>query len=181
MTVGIDFIVPPRSWAQIGGIAHNLRRRLGLAEEPYLPVIEMIERVLDQKLGLVRLEVGDNAEMDGAEGLTCPNGEFIMLRQDVYEGVWNGDSRARFTTAHELGHWAMHINIPMARSKRGDGTPAYKLAEPQANRFAAEILMPARFIEPQDTESDLAERFGVSCDAASHRLRSVRKSRGADE
>lgn len=178
MTFGSDFIVPPRSWAQIGGVADNLRRRLGLAAEPHLPVIEMIERVLDQKLGLVRLEVGDRDEMDGAEGLTCPNGDFIMLRQDVYEGVWNGDRRARFTTAHELGHWAMHTNIAMARSKRGDGTPAYRLAEPQANRFAAEILMPSGFIELRDTEEDLMERFGVSWDAASHRLRCIRKGKG---
>ena len=175
MTSGSDFIVPARRWSEIGDIANNLRRSLGLAEEPRLPVIELIEQVLDQKLGLVHLEVGDDKEMEGAEGLTSPNGEFIMLREDVYRGVWAGESRARFTTAHELGHWAMHTNIPMARSLRGDGTPAYRLAEPQANQFAAEILMPQRFIESWDEEENLMERFGVSWDAAHNRLKYLRK------
>lgn len=176
MTSGSDFIVPPRRWAEIGGIANNLRHRLGLAEEPHLPVIELIERVLDQKLGLVRLEVGDRHEMDGAEGLTCPNGEFIMLREDVYSGVWAGDRRARFTTAHELGHWALHTNISMARARRGDGTPNYRLAEPQANQFAAELLMPEGFVDGSDDENDLMERFGVSFSAAHNRLRYLRKN-----
>ncbi|WP_170373355.1 ImmA/IrrE family metallo-endopeptidase [Ruegeria arenilitoris] len=170
MTQANDFIVPPRSWPEIGGIADNLRHNLGLANEPHLPVIELIEQVLDQKLELLRLEVGDRAEMCGAEGLTCPNGDFIMLRDDVYEGVWAGQARPRFTTAHELGHWVMHTNISMARSQRGDGTPHFRLAEPQANQFAAEILMPEQFITAMDQEDDLIRRFNVSWDAARNRL-----------
>ena len=171
MTVGTDFIVPPRRWAEIGGIADNLRHRLGLAEEPWVPVIEIIERVLDQRLGLLRFEVGSPDEMGHAEGYTCPKGEFIMLREDVYEGVWAGEGRPRFTTAHELGHWAMHTNTPLARARKGDGTPAYRLAEPQANQFAAEFLMPECFINAWDKEDDLIERFGVSWEAARNRLR----------
>ncbi|MCV6584424.1 MAG: ImmA/IrrE family metallo-endopeptidase [Marinibacterium sp.] len=176
MTQSHDFIVPPRRWSEIGGMANNLRQSLGLADEPRLPVIELIEQVLDQKLGLVRLEVGEHGEMAGAEGLTCPKGEFIMLREDVYDGVWAGQARPRFTTAHELGHWVMHTNISMARSKRGDGTPHYRLAEPQANQFAAEILMPEAFIDQWDEEDDLVGRFNVSWDAARNRLRYLHKN-----
>ena len=178
MTDGIDFIVPPRRWAEIGGIADNLRAKLGLAEEPRAPVIELIERVLDQRLGLLRFEVGSHDEMGRAEGYTCPNGEFIMLREDVYLGVWAGEGRARFTTAHELGHWAMHTNIPLARARHGDGTPAFRLAEPQANQFAAEFLMPKSFICALDDEDDLVERFGVSWEAARNRLRYLHKNGG---
>lgn len=170
MNPGDDFIVPPRRWAEIGEIANNLRQNLGLAEQPRFPVIEMIEQVLDQKLNLVRLDVGDQHEMDGAEGLTCPNGKFIMLRDDVYDGVCSGDHRARFTTAHELGHWVLHTNISMARAYRGDGTPSFRLAEPQANQFAAELLMPENFVAAWDDETSLVERFGVSLSAARNRL-----------
>jgi len=176
MTDGSDFIVPPRRWAEIGGIADNLRRQLGQADTPRVPVIEIIERVLDQRLGLVHFQVGSHEEMGRAEGYTCPKGEFIMLREDVHEGVWAGEGRARFTTAHELGHWAMHTNIPLARAQRGDGTPAYRLAEPQANQFAAEFLMPECFIDASDEEDDLIERFGVSWEAARNRLRYLHKN-----
>lgn len=138
-------------------------------------MIEIIEWVLDQRLGLVHFQVGSHEEMGRAEGYTCPKGEFIMLREDVHEGVWAGEGRARFTTAHELGHWAMHTNIPLARAKRGDGTPAFRLAEPQANQFAAEFLMPECFIDIWDEEDDLIERFGVSWEAARNRLRYLHK------
>tara|TARA_R110002124_G_scaffold149801_5_gene316003 strand:- start:72 stop:506 length:435 start_codon:yes stop_codon:yes gene_type:complete len=141
-----------------------------------VPVIEIIERVLDQRLGLLNFEVGSQKEMGRAEGYTCPKGEFIMLREDVYEGVWAGEGRARFTTAHELGHWAMHTNIPLARARRGDGTPSFRLAEPQANQFAAEFLMPECFIDALDDEDDLIQRFGVSWEAARNRLRYLHKN-----
>ncbi|WP_339820884.1 ImmA/IrrE family metallo-endopeptidase [uncultured Paracoccus sp.] len=176
MTHGTDFIVPARRWAEIGRIADNLRSQLGQANTPRVPVIEIIERVLDQRLGLVRFEVGSREEMGRAEGYTCPKGEFIMLREDVYEGVWAGEGRARFTTAHELGHWAMHTNMPLARAKHGDGTPKYRLAEPQANQFAAEFLMPECFINAHDEEHDLIERFGVSREAAQNRLRYLHRN-----
>jgi Zn-dependent peptidase ImmA (M78 family) len=176
MTADHDFVVPARRWAEIGGIADNVRHRLGLWDDPRLPVMELLERVMDQRFGWFRLEVADHAEMEGAEGYTCPKGEFIRLREDVYAGAWRGDGRPRFTAAHELGHWAMHTNIPLARARRGDGTPAFRLAEPQANQFAAEILMPKRFITLSDDENALMERFGVSWEAARHRLSYLQKN-----
>ncbi|MFV1602323.1 MULTISPECIES: ImmA/IrrE family metallo-endopeptidase [unclassified Phaeobacter] len=176
MTDSNDFIVPPRRWAEIGGIADNLRHSLGLLEEPSVPVIEIIEQVLDQRLDLVRFEVGSREEMGSAEGYTCPNGDFIMLREDVYHGACAGEGRARFTCAHELGHWAMHTNIPLARAKSGDGTPSFRLAEPQANQFAAEFLMPACFVSHIDDEDDIMLRFGVSWEAARNRLRYLSKN-----
>lgn len=176
MSNGNDFIVPPRRWTEIGGIADKLRHQFGQAETPRVPVIDIIERVLDQRLGLLNLEVGTHDEMGQAEGYTCPKGEFIMLRQDVYEGVWAGEGRDRFTTAHELGHWVMHTNAPLARARKGDGTPAFRLAEPQANQFAAEFLMPGCFIGAGDEEDDLIDRFGVSWEAAHNRLRYLYKN-----
>ncbi|MGJ8584297.1 MAG: ImmA/IrrE family metallo-endopeptidase [Marinosulfonomonas sp.] len=175
MTDTNDFIVPPRGWADIGIFANTFRKGLGLGVAPWAPVIEVIENVLDQRLNLVRFDVGSEQEMGRAEGYTCPKGEFIMLREDVYTGVCAGESRHRFTAAHELGHWAMHTNIPLARAHSGDGTPPYRLAEPQANQFAAEFLMPDFFISHRDNEVDLMKRFGVSRGAAHNRLRYLRQ------
>lgn len=173
---GVDFIVPAQSWDSIEANASKLRSSLGLSDRAYLPVIEVMELVLDQQLGLVSFQVGERGEMDGAEGLTCPDGGFIMLRQDVYEGACEGQGRPRFTAAHELGHWALHTNIRMQRSLRGDGTPPYRLAEPQANHFASAILMPRVFVDlSRDSEDDLISRFGVSREAAGNRLRYLRK------
>lgn len=176
MTANHDFVVPARRWTEIGRIADDIRRRLGLWDDPRLPIMDLIERVMWQKFGWFELQIADRSEMEGAEGYTCPKGEFIRLRDDVYVGAWQGDPRARFTAAHELGHWAMHTNIPLARARRGDGTPDYRLAEPQANQFAAEILMPRHFINSADDIGDLMKRFGVSREAARNRIRYLQKN-----
>ncbi|GAB4359779.1 MAG: hypothetical protein Kow00114_12910 [Kiloniellaceae bacterium] len=172
---GYDFKVPPLSWEQIRAVSDNLRTNLGLASEPYFPIMEVIERVLDQRLGLVRLEVGTYAEMKGAEGHTCPSGDFIELRNDVYVAAWKGEGRARFTAAHELGHLLLHTNVPLARAKQEDNVKPFRRSEPQANRFAAELLMPPRFFAPSDDIGEVAKRHGVSMEAAHHRLSDLKK------
>lgn len=167
---GDDFRAPAMSWDQIRADAISIRESLGLSDVAYVPIVDIIERILDVRLGMVRFEVETKKVMGQAEGFTCPKGEFIMLREDVYEKACDGDGRARFTAAHELGHFLLHTNVPLARCERGDGTPAYRLAEPQANQFAAEFLMPDSLIDSFDEAPDLMDRFGVSYGAAGNRL-----------
>lgn len=166
----LDYVVPPMTWAAIASRADWLREQLGLTTEPFCPVIDVLEKVLDQKLGFVRMEVGDPNEMGRAEGYTCPNGTFIRLRLDVYEGACANDGRARFTVAHELGHLFLHKDMPLARANPGDNVPAYRRSEPQANRFAAELLMPRRFMKAGDSIATVTSRHGVSDAAAKHRI-----------
>ncbi len=104
----------------------------------------------------------------------------------------HGKARQRFTIAHELGHLALHAaeRIHVDRSavvflrspKSSNGVDP---SEVEANLFAAELLMPRRFLENdidpeqgvdvEDNEiiSDLAERYQVSPQAMSIRLANV--------
>jgi Zn-dependent peptidase ImmA (M78 family) len=134
-------------------------------------VVDFIERVLDQQLDMVRFEVEEFSSMKNAEGYTDPNGEFIILREDVYEKGLMLDGRARFTAAHELGHFVLHTNIPLARAPSDAAIKKFRLSEPQANQFAAELLMPRKFLTPSDTVHSIMERHSVSFEAASNRLR----------
>lgn len=105
----------------------------------------------------------------------------------------NHEPRQRFTIAHEIGHMVMHMHIlegnvhidkgfgvQLNRDKRsalGDD-----LLEIQANRFAAELLMPTEMIKREikntyidfegDDESikELAEKYNVSQQAMSIKL-----------
>lgn len=103
----------------------------------------------------------------------------------------HAQTRQRFTVAHELGHFLLHAGEPVhidrtnvafrvnhrdARSSMGtDDT------EREANLFAAELLMPSRFLERdlrnRDLDllndavvQDLATQYGVSSQALSFRL-----------
>lgn len=175
---GRDYVVPPLSWAAIGAITDNIRTQFSLAAEPEFPVMEFLERVLDQRLNAVRLEIESIDDMGDYEGLTDPNGHFIALREDVYEKAWHGDGRARFTVAHELGHFFLHTGRPMARESPRAQVQKYRLSEPQANQFAAELLMPRNFFLPNDNMYSVAGRHGVSHEAARLRVNYMRKNNG---
>jgi Zn-dependent peptidase ImmA (M78 family)/transcriptional regulator with XRE-family HTH domain len=87
------------------------------------------------------------------------------VEQDYY--------RQRFDVAHELGHLVMH----------SDSEPGGRIVEQQANRFAAELLMPASVIHEQLPPSmgpaswhalaRLKEQWGVPIAALLYRARQL--------
>ena len=114
--------------------------------------------------------------MGNDEGQTAFDGTEIRLREDVYSKACAGQPRARFTAAHEIGHWALHSNLNMTMARNtGAATPAYKCSEWQANQFAAEILMPFEFFKSTDTVDLIMKRHGVSQQAATKRMRDFQK------
>ena len=94
----------------------------------------------------------------------------------------HGPLRQRFTLAHEIAHYVLH------RDLIGDGVTddaMYRSGrlsddyERQANRYAADLLMPARLIRAAWREgvrsfADMAARFDVSAEAARIRMRDLR-------
>jgi len=98
-------------------------------------------------------------------------------------------NRRNFTVAHELGHFllqdgdAIHVDrqfqVKLRDKESSKGTD---LEEKEANLFAAELLMPRRFLEEElaaidvmDLEQEevlkeLADRYGVSTQALAFRL-----------
>lgn len=96
-------------------------------------------------------------------------------------------NRQRFTIAHELGHLLLHdLDVHIDRDFRvrhRDATSATATdpLEVEANRFAAELLMPYSMLaedlgdagidmERMDDVGPLAKRYGVSLQAMMHRI-----------
>lgn len=86
--------------------------------------------------------------------------------------------RQRFTVAHELGHFFLHMqgeNNKVITSFRMDRSPK----ETQANSFAAELLMPEELVRAEykkmviPVSDSLAELFQVSKQAMRIRLDSL--------
>ena len=174
---GVVYRVPPMSVSAVRGTAEGLRSALSLDNEPLFPVMTVLEKVLDNRLELIRLEIWPDTDLQGVEGLTFRDDEGvdrIVLPQSVYHSAWSDDGRARFTAAHEIGHWALHSKCALARAHASTLKP-FENSEWQANLFAAEILMPVRFIYADDTAQDLCTRFRVSLQAAELRLRNLAK------
>jgi Zn-dependent peptidase ImmA (M78 family) len=87
--------------------------------------------------------------------------------------------RCRFTAAHELGHCVLNHGPSKRDPARHFSANHYDLAEVEANKFAAEILMPSEVIDwvfnngNLNTVSELAQRFHVSEIAMSIRLKTL--------
>ena len=103
----------------------------------------------------------------------------------IYVNQHESPLRRRFTIAHELGHHVLgHLSEAIASGGNAelprDGNVTYSLAfydqkEVDANKFAAELLMPesavAYFVDKTTKNlSELARTFNVSDTAMSYRL-----------
>jgi Zn-dependent peptidase ImmA (M78 family) len=105
--------------------------------------------------------------------------------------TWHHPNRQRFTIGHELGHFVLHkhnelhvdrfaVKLRSDASSTGEDTE-----EVEANRFAAELLMPFDFLSADLNElapngeltervmQQLAKRYKVSVSAMQNRLRSL--------
>ena len=138
-----------------------------------------VEDIAESFLGL---RVKDAQLEDGVSGMLKIREREISV--NAAEGVvW--PRRRRFTIAHEVGHWQLHKDdiadlvvtrthdyVPAAREKAK--TPE-EIREREANRFAAELLMPedrihaAVDVHGADVVAQ-AERFNVSALSMAWRL-----------
>lgn len=129
------------------------------------------------KLGLVYSEDSLNDNISG----------MIEKKGDTYKITVNAGhplTRKRFTAAHELGHYFLHLdklgdsivdNIAYRATEQYQNIRIGQREETQANQFAANLLMPQALIETlqkqNGTEPEkLAERLGVSVQAMKIRL-----------
>ncbi|MCE0540450.1 XRE family transcriptional regulator [Kineosporia rhizophila] len=141
--------------------AQLVRKQWGLGAEP----IGHLVRLLESHGILVVFSPEQAASVDAYSFSSALRPIVVLnpIKRDYY--------RQRFDVAHELGHLVMH----------DDAEPGGRIVEDQANRFAEELLMPARTIREvlpsrmgAQAWTDLArlkEQWGVSMQALLYRAR----------
>ncbi|HXM56003.1 MAG TPA: ImmA/IrrE family metallo-endopeptidase [Candidatus Dormibacteraeota bacterium] len=162
-------------------LARDERVRLGLDESSAVAdLLAVLER--DDGVHVALYQLGE----DGMAGMyqTRAGVPVILVNSSMHP------VRARFTLAHEYGHHCLgheaaldHEIDPWSRDDR----------EADANRFAAELLLPGagldrwlrastgRAAPDLETLVRLAHHYGVSCEVALHRLSRTRRVRGVVE
>lgn len=164
--------VPGRSRQIIRRISDRVRSLLNL-RDPYIDLIRLVEHRLYEE-GLI-LHIAEAEELGEDEARAFPDIDEIHIREDVYAALRSGERRARFTVAHEIGHWILHPDVALARNARDGRHDFFEDSEWQADCFAAEFLMPAQMvIKWCSTANAVSEEFGVSLDAAIIRVQVLR-------
>ncbi len=124
--------------------------------------------------------------MSGASGSIARDGNVFVVTVNALES----ENRQRFTAAHELAHYLLHRDL-LGDGKRmhrhidslydggeQSGNVIFKRShEVEANRIAAQIVMPKKLIEAKFAETPdagaLATQFGVSKAAMDIRLKTL--------
>lgn len=165
--------VPPRKIIEIREAAMSVRQVLEIGYGRFNP-----ERLMDvlSLCGLTVDVVEDEYIPDEhIEAQYIPGLIAIRIPERTYNKLHQGDPRALFTLAHELGHFRLQHQFTFHRDE-GQPHKAYEDSEWQADWFAGEFLMPLetillhRLFEPED----VAEFFDVSYAAATIRLTKLR-------
>jgi Zn-dependent peptidase ImmA (M78 family) len=134
----------------------------------------------------IKLIYTTNPTSNAGGYIECDNGEYT-----IYVDANAHPNRQRFTIAHELGHFFLHRDTlnsashGVVRMDRDSDTTVNhlntsdRIKETQANRFAAELLVPLEKLEDYNRKlngdsGDLARIFEVSEDAMNIRMRSLR-------
>ena len=123
---------------------------------------------------------------DGASGSISRSGDSFAVSVNALES----ENRRRFTAAHELAHYLLHRDLMSDGEKMqrhidtlyGGGSSTGDVLfkrehEIQANRIAAQIVMPKSLVEAGHKAgkiaAELAQEFGVSKAAMEIRLKTL--------
>lgn len=111
-------------------IFKEYRAKIGPLDHPPIPV----KKVANQILQLRIREISDSAEK--SRGVVFYISELIYINR----AQCKTEERARWTTAHECGHAALHA------ATLGGYRPDREQREREANNFAAKLLMPDKMV-----------------------------------
>jgi transcriptional regulator with XRE-family HTH domain len=138
-------VVPALSTDTIRNFAEKVRSSFVDDEQIDFPIMDVIEFRMGMIFDGFYVDVRDRESMGEDEGRVIGGTVGLALREDVYEGAWNGNGRDRYTASHELGHFLMHRTVIMARTCE-DNDKIFCDAEWQADTFAGTLLMSPRHL-----------------------------------
>jgi Zn-dependent peptidase ImmA (M78 family) len=152
----------------------SLKKKVGLENELYFPILPFVENILPILIPEFQFEVAPVSEMGNKHGETYPSKSLIRIREDVYLRAASGEGRDRLTIAHEVGHLFMHEDscIALCRLAPSESLKPYEDPEWQANAFGGEMLASSYLIKGMKP-LEVSEKCGVSISAAKIQLRSI--------
>jgi hypothetical protein len=146
-----------------------LRRELGLQNQSRPDMMVVIHKLTTSFRHFAYQRVPDS-EMPDAEAQWDARKGVLRIRESAVGAMQRGEPRSRMAIANEIGHFAMrHSGV---RNRSSTQTTAGRLVleakkeESEARRFAAMFLAPNDLLSASDTVEEIADRFGLSFEAA---------------
>src|SRR5436305_189530 len=148
--MGTDYKVKFRTYDDVGQTADNVRERLGLTTIYLFNIVDQMRMLNGKsfgKLGALSIHFYN----DRPEFAFVTFDPLIMhVDKDIWDEAEDGEPKARFVLAHELGHIVLHGHYRQEFSENEKSgltfVPPEERSEPQAHWFAAHFLAPDRLV-----------------------------------
>lgn len=169
--------VAPMSYAKLEQVANDLRPLLLV--EPHCGSGSAIDawRVLEQVLPQAGFNyfIADEHELEDCAAFTVPDQKIVVLRQNVYDGLFTKSAFSRSTVVHELAHIVLDHSVTLHRGATLGIHEFYEDSEWQAKALTAAVMMPISVCKTASSPSHLAAICGTSNEAAGYRLQRLIK------
>lgn len=174
----------PVSTADIRNVAEFLRRMIGVSSDRPLNVTKSLDILTFQfsRYGFNYQILPDSSPIfeKGEEAKTDVVSGMIYIKESVFqEASHKRYCRAKFTIAHEIGHFVMHHAFNMldfSRSNVKGPLKIYEDPEWQADVFASELLMP--YVQCLSLSPDeIRRKYHVTKGAAWTRYSKIHRSK----
>lgn len=148
-----------------------LRQQLRMKDILHLNMLEVLEAMKNLFPDFDYKRVKDG-EVENGEGLYNSELPYLSIPDNIFEALKRNEPRARFTCAHEIGHWILdhegrRFRRPQRQRKAYErSTPQIRRDEREAEKFAAFFLAPDHLADTFSSIRDLRSRFGLSRRAA---------------
>ena len=139
-------------------------------------------RLLEQTLPRAgyHYHIADDHELKECAAFTMPEHNLVVVRRDVYEGLFTDDLFSRSTVVHELSHIVLRHAVALHRGATLGQHQFCEDSEWQAKALTAAIMMPIPACQAAHSASELAYMCGTSVQAATYRIENLVKRRAVD-
>lgn len=129
-------------------------------------------RVLEQTLPRAQFNhyVAEIDELDECAAFTVPEQKLVVLRRDVYDGLFVDDVFSRSTVIHELTHIVLNHAVTLHRGAVLGQHQFCEDSEWQAKALTAAVMMPIEACRAAHSAHELARMCGTSVQAAGYRI-----------
>ncbi|MDM0090331.1 MULTISPECIES: ImmA/IrrE family metallo-endopeptidase [unclassified Variovorax] len=161
--------VKATSYAKLEAAAETLRPQLPRinGEQFALDCLTIFERTLPA--AGYNYRTSDVESMGEIAGLTIPDFNVVILRQDIYDKLHENQVFGRSTVVHELSHLALQHHLTLHRGQTG----THRFCEDsewQAKSLTAALMMPLGACLASKSSEELAHICGTSLEAAKYRI-----------
>lgn len=167
--------VAPMSYDKLEDVANELR--------PLLPTVPgssgawFIDcgKVLEDTLARAKFGyyIAATSELAEIAAFTIPDERLIVLREDVYDGLYRDEPFSRSTVIHELAHIVLNHAVTFNRGAPYGEHRFYEDSEWQAKALTAAIMMPIQACATCASHYELSHRCGTSTQAAQYRIQKL--------